>query len=303
MSSSYLWLGSAWIASELSRRKGYGERIGLGTGLILSAIGLLLWLAIPLRAASEASRSREARRGGIARRRRWNSLRRRAIRSGPMAEMSVTGAPRTRDAQRSRAAILDAAEELFARDGFDATSLAEIGDAAGVSRGTPSYFFGSKEELYVAVLERLYALRNEALEPAFAPLAAWALAKAPSEPLEAVLTRSVDGYLRFLHGRPSFVDIFEREALAGGDRLRRFNEQSTVIEDAFATLKRRARARGLKPFDVDHAVMTFVSLCVLPVAHRNTMLRRHGVSVDDRRFLTARRKQIVDLMLRVFRAA
>src|SRR6476646_9612071 len=61
-----------------------------------------------------------------------------------------------RNAARSRAAILDAAEKLFAEKGYDATSLSEVGAAAGVSRGTPGYFFGSKQELYDAVLERCF---------------------------------------------------------------------------------------------------------------------------------------------------
>jgi hypothetical protein len=43
----YLWLASAWLASELSRRKGYGEKWGLGTGLLLSAIGVIVWLVVP----------------------------------------------------------------------------------------------------------------------------------------------------------------------------------------------------------------------------------------------------------------
>ena len=41
-------------------------------------------------------------------------------------------------------------------------SLQEIGDAAGLSRGTPNYFFGSKQDLYVAVLERVFADPEEA---------------------------------------------------------------------------------------------------------------------------------------------
>ena len=48
----YLWLGSAWAASELSARKGYGEKWGLGTGLLLSVVGLVIWIAVPARAES-----------------------------------------------------------------------------------------------------------------------------------------------------------------------------------------------------------------------------------------------------------
>ena len=43
----YIWLLSAIISSELSRSKGYGEKTGLGTGLLLSILGPLIWLAIP----------------------------------------------------------------------------------------------------------------------------------------------------------------------------------------------------------------------------------------------------------------
>ncbi|HWH96357.1 MAG TPA: hypothetical protein VNT03_21015 [Baekduia sp.] len=42
----YLWLGSAWAASELSARKGYGEKWGLGCGLLLSVIGVVIWLIV-----------------------------------------------------------------------------------------------------------------------------------------------------------------------------------------------------------------------------------------------------------------
>ncbi|HMS72833.1 MAG TPA: hypothetical protein PKB03_07325 [Baekduia sp.] len=44
-----VWLGSAWIASSISVRKGYSEKAGLGTGMLLSALGVLIWLVIPAR--------------------------------------------------------------------------------------------------------------------------------------------------------------------------------------------------------------------------------------------------------------
>jgi hypothetical protein len=46
------WLLSAIAASWLSDRKGYGERPGLATGLLLSFIGVIIWLVWPARAAS-----------------------------------------------------------------------------------------------------------------------------------------------------------------------------------------------------------------------------------------------------------
>lgn len=49
---TYVWLLSAVGASWLSDRKGFGERPGLITGLLLSAIGLIVWLVWPAKAES-----------------------------------------------------------------------------------------------------------------------------------------------------------------------------------------------------------------------------------------------------------
>jgi len=49
----FIWLASAAAASWLSERKGYGERVGLTFGLILSAVGLLIVLLLPGRPGSK----------------------------------------------------------------------------------------------------------------------------------------------------------------------------------------------------------------------------------------------------------
>jgi len=49
----FIWLLSAAAASWLSERKGYGERLGLTFGLILSAVGLLIVLLLPGRPGSK----------------------------------------------------------------------------------------------------------------------------------------------------------------------------------------------------------------------------------------------------------
>jgi hypothetical protein len=47
-----VWLASAIAASELSKRKGYGEKIGLGTGMLLSVIGVIVWIFVPAKSDS-----------------------------------------------------------------------------------------------------------------------------------------------------------------------------------------------------------------------------------------------------------
>jgi hypothetical protein len=48
----FLWLASAIGAAYLSERKGYGEKAGLASGLLLSVIGLVIWLVWPSKEGS-----------------------------------------------------------------------------------------------------------------------------------------------------------------------------------------------------------------------------------------------------------
>ncbi|HEX3059514.1 MAG TPA: TetR/AcrR family transcriptional regulator [Usitatibacter sp.] len=61
--------------------------------------------------------------------------------------------------------ILDAAERLFVEHGFEATSLRSLTSAAGVNLAAVNYHFGSKEELFQAVLtRRLDPMNQERIE-------------------------------------------------------------------------------------------------------------------------------------------
>jgi AcrR family transcriptional regulator len=61
--------------------------------------------------------------------------------------------------------ILDAAEELFTEHGFEATSLRSLTSAASVNLAAVNYHFGSKEELFQAVLtRRLDPMNQERIE-------------------------------------------------------------------------------------------------------------------------------------------
>jgi AcrR family transcriptional regulator len=70
-----------------------------------------------------------------------------------MSELEVTR-PRRRDASASAEALFDAATALFGQKGFDATTTREIGERAGVDPSLIARYFGSKADLYVAVVAR-----------------------------------------------------------------------------------------------------------------------------------------------------
>jgi AcrR family transcriptional regulator len=62
---------------------------------------------------------------------------------------------RKKHAQPTRERILDAALDLFGSGGVDATSLDDIARAVGVAKQTVLYWFVSKEELVIAVMQRV----------------------------------------------------------------------------------------------------------------------------------------------------
>ena len=154
-----------------------------------------------------------------------------------------------RNAQQTREAVLASAEELFARKGYDLASLQEIGDAAGVSRGLPNYFFGSKQRLHQAVVTRVFARAYEALAPVYQRAA-------EGDPAQ-VVSDLIDSYLAFLAGDPNFVLIVQREALRGGgsvsDVLR-----GPVLEEALAGLTVIAEPLGVDPA---HLLVLLAGVC------------------------------------------
>ena len=60
----YAWLVSAIVASWLSERKGYGSKVGLAAGLLLSVIGALIFLVWPARRDSRWKLQGPFGRGG-----------------------------------------------------------------------------------------------------------------------------------------------------------------------------------------------------------------------------------------------
>ncbi|MEU1853222.1 TetR/AcrR family transcriptional regulator [Streptomyces sp. NPDC019990] len=69
---------------------------------------------------------------------------------------------RVRDAARTQAEILDVATREFARAGYDGARVDEIATRTRTTKRMIYYYFGGKEQLFTAVLERAYGMIREA---------------------------------------------------------------------------------------------------------------------------------------------
>ena len=67
------------------------------------------------------------------------------------------------DPGQRRDQILDAANTLFAARAYDEVSIEDIAGSAGVTRGLVHHYFGGRKQVYIALLERLGAQREERL--------------------------------------------------------------------------------------------------------------------------------------------
>jgi TetR/AcrR family transcriptional regulator len=203
---------------------------------------------------------------------------------------------RRRDAEASRRAILDAAEQLFAQRGYERASLGEIGRRAGVSAALPAYFFGGKEGLYEAVLERLLAEREERLEP----LAARAADEFErTGELRPALELLIDGYIDFLRERTALVRLMGREALDGGRHLAPGPRHSVAVAGGLARFVRSLSPRPGPSVDPEQLLITTVALCFFPIEHNDTMLAAMGLDATSEHFATARKRNVVDVLERV----
>jgi AcrR family transcriptional regulator len=185
-----------------------------------------------------------------------------------------------RDGDRTKEAILEAAESLFAHQGYEATSVQQISDAAGVARSTPAYFFGSKGALYEVVLARVVSRAEEAMARAYDEGDG---RRGAGDAVEAYVAALLD----FLAREQTFVRLIQREALGDGSRLTEFFGRP--VEDAIAAVAPAAEEAGISP---QRLVLDLVALCWYPFAHEHTLLPALGMNPRDPSFLAAHKEHL-----------
>ena len=205
--------------------------------------------------------------------------------------MAVHNAERTRDAERTREAILVAAENCFARLGFEGTSLQQIGETAGVARSTPAYFFRSKKALYDAVLARAVARAQEAMARSYVE------GDGGDRSAEDAVESYVGALVDFLGHDRNFVRLIQREALEEGSQVADFFGRS--VEEAVAALAPAAEKAGISP---QRLVLDLAALCWYPFAHEHTLLPALGMKARDPAFLAEQKRHLLELVRAMTRA-
>jgi TetR/AcrR family transcriptional regulator len=126
------------------------------------------------------------------------------------------------------AQILKAAEQVFAETGFNGATMAQIAETAALPKANLHYYFGTKEELYRAVLANT-------LEMWLAPLAA---IRPDADPAQAI-TEYVVAKMEAARLRPWASKVFANEILHGAQQIETFlsNDLKTLVEEKAAVLE------------------------------------------------------------------
>lgn len=142
---------------------------------------------------------------------------------------------------QTRERILDVAQQLFTRQGYDKTSLRDIADRLGISKAALYYYFERKEDILIELHLRLEALGADVLdELEAAPDGSARAALWPRLADEMVDFMVENQELMLLHNRnrSAFEGLSERAARQGHDVQARFER---ILSSPAIPLRERVR--------------------------------------------------------------
>jgi AcrR family transcriptional regulator len=206
---------------------------------------------------------------------------------------SDTARTRTNDPARTMAGILDVATIEFAEKGLAGARIDEIASLTRTSKRMIYYYFGSKEGLYLAVLEESYR-RMRAIESE--------LHLDDLDP-EAALRRLVEFTFDHHHDNPAYIRLVMSENIQRGTYL----AQSTIIQKlnvpAISGIQRlydRGVAQGLfrpglDPVDI-HASISALTFFNVSNQHTFGLIFKQDTQTPEAQ--DQRRANVIDLIAR-----
>ena len=172
---------------------------------------------------------------------------------------------RLRDAERTRAEILEIATSEFAERGYSGARVDEIADRTRTTKRMIYYYFGGKQQLYIAVLERAYGQLRDAEQT---------LDVDHLDPLTAIRELAE---LTFDHHErhPEFLRLVAIENIHRAEHIEKSNVLTSIntrAVDLIARILERGRAQGVIRRDVDplDLHMLISAFCVFRVANKHT---------------------------------
>ena len=203
---------------------------------------------------------------------------------------------RQRDAERTKAEILDVAAQEFARQGYDGARVDEIAALTRTTKRMIYYYYGGKAQLYVAVLERAYA------EVRSAEAAIDVAHLAPVDAIRRLAELTFDHH----QAHPDFIRLVSIENIHRAEHLRTSEALANLgapVIDLITRILAAGKADGdfvteADPIDVHMMISSF---CVFNVANQHTFRALFDRDLVAERHRAHYRQMIGDMIVAYLR--
>src|ERR1700728_1346564 len=206
----------------------------------------------------------------------------------PLASTQEKGMTVRRNPQRTRERILQAAITEFSQKGLDGARVDEIARRSRANKRLIYHYFGNKEELFLAVLERAYddirqaeaSLDLDGLDP------------------ETAMRRLTEFSFDHSAHNPHFIHLLNCENLYGARHLREsahILKMNSPIIEALRRILARGQREGTFRKDVD-PLQLYISIAALGyfyLSNNHTLSVVFGRNLADRREVRTRREHNV----------
>jgi TetR/AcrR family fatty acid metabolism transcriptional regulator len=145
------------------------------------------------------------------------------------------------DTRTKRRAILDAATELFAKQGYEETTIADIAQAAGVAVGTVYLYFRNKHEIYSSVsIDWVESIARVLQDPAIATL-----------PVRQVPRAVIEASFRICHDNNELMPLFQIDVQSAEEIWQHKLAEGSIAKAIDAFLRQAIEQGQLAPFDTE----------------------------------------------------
>ncbi len=199
---------------------------------------------------------------------------------------------RHNDADETRNNILEVAAREFADKGLDGARIDEIAEKTASSKRMIYYYFGGKDELYRAVLERSYAeMRDREMAANFESLPA-------AEAMRAHIEQSFDHHV----GHPEFARLVMNENIHRAEHLKHvpgIKDRNKMVISSLQKIIDKGVAEGLFRDDIDPVDLhlSISALCIFNVSNRHTFSTIFNRDIGAPKAVAKRRGQVVEMIL------
>ncbi|EPY13373.1 MULTISPECIES: TetR/AcrR family transcriptional regulator [Paenibacillus] len=138
------------------------------------------------------------------------------------------------DTNDVKAKILGAAKKLFARNGFEGTSVRQICEEAGVALALVSYHFGGKEKVFYALFES--SIPN------------YATAIYTLQDPEADFSHFIHEFVRLRQTEPELINLLQQEIIMQSPRMEKLQAYVYTLWKQLRDILEAGRAKGCFQF-------------------------------------------------------